>query len=84
MGRPHRFIEPAGWQFSSVYFGLSSCVFSPTQFAAGADACLRAADVLPRAVGSLVETPACDRARHHGHRAVTFSLGLLVLLGHKR
>ena len=41
-------IEPAGCRFREVQFGLSSCVFSPTQFANLAETRLWTADVLPR------------------------------------
>src|SRR6266851_3463833 len=41
-------IEPAGYQFSSVQLGLSSCVFGLVQFATSAFRAVRMADVLPR------------------------------------
>src|ERR1700681_4970116 len=41
-------IEPAGYQFSSVQLGLSSCVFGLVQFATRAFRAVRMADVLPR------------------------------------
>ena len=41
-------IEPASFQFSSVQFSLSSCVFSTVGTPQGAFRALRVADVLPR------------------------------------
>src|SRR5258708_39479370 len=41
-------IEPAGYQFSSVQLGLSSCVFGLVQFATRAFRAVWMADVLPR------------------------------------
>ena len=41
-------IEPAGYRFSSVQLGLSSCVFGLVQFATGAFRAVWMADVLPR------------------------------------
>ena len=41
-------IEPAGYQFSSVQLGLSSCVFGLVQFATKAFRAVWMADVLPR------------------------------------
>ena len=40
-------IEPAGYQFSSVQLGLSSCVFGLVQFASRAFKAVWMADVLP-------------------------------------
>src|SRR6266568_2489089 len=40
-------IEPAGYQFSSVQLGLSSCVFGLVQFATRAFRAVWMADVLP-------------------------------------
>ena len=40
-------IEPAGWRSSSVHFGLSSCIFSSTQFDTSATKAVQIADVLP-------------------------------------
>ena len=41
-------IEPAGYQFSSVQLGLSSCVFGLVQFATRAFRAVWMTDVLPR------------------------------------
>jgi hypothetical protein len=41
-------IEPAGYQFSSVQLGLSSCVFGLVQFATRSVRAVWMADVLPR------------------------------------
>src|SRR6058998_4231410 len=46
--KPLTGIEPAGYQFSSVQLGLSSCVFGLVQFATRAFRAVWMADVLPR------------------------------------
>src|SRR5216684_932035 len=56
-------IEPAGYQFSSVPLGLSSCVFGLVQFATRAFRAVWMADVLPRDQDSVAQDPRFPCAR---------------------
>src|SRR6266478_5339451 len=57
-------IEPAGYQFSSVQLGLSSCVFGLVQFATRAFRAVWMADVLPRCCPGAAPRPGfgCSRS----------------------